>query len=92
MGSKELLSVDFVKGVIEENFNRYFRCMDIVNCIVAVRNGVSLMFVMRCKKRDHDPYENGRTHLRGQVTWVLKGLEKDGYIEKYNKKTWMVVV
>lgn len=91
MGCKELLSVDFVKGIIEANFNRYFRCKSIVDCIIAVRNGVSLKFLMACKKRVRDPYAGGWINLCGEVTWVLKVLENDGYIEKYNKRTWRVV-
>lgn len=86
-----MLSVDLVRVIIETRFNRYFRCKDVVNYVIADREGVSLKFIMDCRKKFIDPFDDGRVSLSGEVTWVLKGLEGEGYIEKYNRKMWMVV-
>ena len=88
---KEKLSVDLVRGIIEANFNRYFKCVDIVDYIMAYRSEVSLRDIMDCRKRHDDPYDKYRVGLSGEVTWVLKGLKNVGYIEKYNGKMWRVV-
>jgi len=91
MGSKELLSVDLVKEIINTKFNRYFKCLDIVNFIIAEREEVSLKYLMGCSRMNVDPYDEGRINLSGEVTWVLKSLRNVGYIEKYNRKMWRVV-
>lgn len=80
-----------MKEIIGANFNRYFKCVDIVDYIIAYRNKISLVDVMNCRKRCHDPYDECRIGLSGEVTWVLKGLRNVGYIEKYNSKMWRVV-
>jgi len=86
-----VLSVDLVKEIIDTKFNRYFKCLDVVDYVIAEREGVSLKYLMDCRKRYRDPYGGGRISLSGEVTWVLKGLENIGYIEKYNRKMWRVV-
>ena len=86
-----MLSVDLVKRVIENNFNRYFRCSHIVDCVIAEREGVSIKYLMDCRKRFDDPYYKGRINLSGEVTWVLKLLRAEGLIRKYNKKMWVVL-
>lgn len=91
LGLCKLLLVDLVKEIIETNFNRYFKCNDIVDYVTAYRNEVSLKDIMNCRKRCHDPYDKGRINLCGEVTWVLKGLRNVGYIEKFNRKMWRVV-
>ncbi|TKJ26205.1 MAG: hypothetical protein CEE42_05180 [Promethearchaeota archaeon Loki_b31] len=43
-----MLSVDLVKEIIKANFNRYFKCNDIVDYVIAYRNEISLGDVMNC--------------------------------------------
>ena len=86
-----VLSVDLVKDIIKTNFNRYFKCLDIVDYIVAYRHEVSLKHVMNCRKQNHDPYYEGRINLSGEVTWVLKLLKAEGVIKKYNGRTWEIL-
>jgi len=86
-----LLSVDLVKRVIGNSFNRYFSCRCLVDCVIAEQSGVSLWYVMARKKRYDAKFEKYRRSMCVKVGYVLKQLEAVGYIEKYNRKVWRVV-
>ena len=86
-----VLSVDLVKEIIKTNFNRYFKCLDIVDCVIANREGVTIKYLMDCRKKYRDPFDKFRGRLCGEVTWVLKLLKAEGVIEKYNGKMWVIL-
>lgn len=83
--------IELVKQFIDTNYNRFFKCADIVNDVIAEQNGVSLKYLMDCRKCHDDPFDKHRRGLTTKVGKVLGKLRDEGYIEKYNHRIWRIV-
>lgn len=82
---------DLVKEIIETKYNRFFKCADVVNYIIAEQNGVSFKYLMDCRKRIEDPFDQFRRGLTVKVARQLAKLRDNGFIEKYSSQVWRIV-
>lgn len=82
---------DLVKNIIETNYNRYFKCGDVVNYVIASNHDVSFGHLIDCRKRVIDPYDKYRAGLTIKVARILYILKDAGFIEKYGRSVWRIV-
>lgn len=83
-----IINVDLVRSCIEKNYNRYFKCSDIVNDIIAIQNGTTIKYLMDCCKCSYDPFNQYRRSLSVKVGKRLSVLRNEGFIEKYGARSW----
>ena len=85
------ISLELIKEFIESNYNRYFKCADIVNDVIAHQNGISVKHLLDCRKCHDDPYDKFRRGLTVKVAKMLGKLRDAGFIERYNRRSWRIV-
>lgn len=86
-----MLKIEGIKNIIDTNYNRFFKCADIVNDVIAVEHNVTIRDLMDCRKRVEDPFAKYRRGLSVQIARVLVKLRDAGYIEKYGRYVWRIV-
>lgn len=91
MNEAKQFGLELVKKLIETNYNRYFKCADVVDDVIAHQNGVSVKYLMDCRKCHHDPYDKFRRGMTVRVAKVLAKLRDSGVIERYNSRSWRIV-
>lgn len=79
--------------LIKANHQKYFRCKQLADDVLALQYDVPLKYIMDCKRRyaSGDPYAKDRTKLIHQIIHILHDLEKEDKIEKYNQKFWRIL-
>jgi hypothetical protein len=86
-----MIDPNYIKGLIDSNYNCYFKCADLVNDVIAERNNVTVKDLMDCRKRTLDPFDKFRRGLNRQIAHALLKLKENGDIEKYGRYVWRIV-
>ena len=86
-----MMDMKYIKGLIDGNYNCYFKCADLVNDVIADKNNVSIGHLVDCRKRSLDPFDKFRRGLTVKIARVLSQLRDSGEIEKYSRYVWMKV-
>lgn len=83
--------LDVCRELIETKYNRYFSAAALVDEVCAKVHDVSLKAILNARKQAFDPFRKDRSLLRHRIIYILRKLEDQGEIAKYNKSTWMKV-
>lgn len=82
---------DLCLKIINENYNTYFKCKEIVDEIIALKYDTTVSYIVHSKRSIEYQFEKPQKEFTPKVRNILKNLEKEGLIIKYNSRFWKKV-
>lgn len=74
--------------IIIEKYNKHFKCKEVVDEIIALKYNTTVSYIVHSKRKLDYRFGKAQKELTPRIREILKKLEKDGIIKKYNATFW----